>query len=234
MHPSIAQLLQLQERDQRLRSLTKDLKDVPKLQERARAQLAGDQGAVEAALQKTREIEVRIKSVELDIQTRQNTIKRLQDQQFETRKNEEFQALGHEVQRYQNEVRAFEDKELEHMEELETAKQALAAAQAKLAGSQKLVNEELAQLEERGINLKKRVEETQAERATLAAPVEPQALDLYNRLMKNKGDAAVVALENGICGGCHMKLVQSTVLEVRHGEKLTQCESCGRILYIAE
>lgn len=234
MLQSIAQLLQLQERDQRLRALAKDLKDVPKLQERARMQLADDQAAVEAALHKTREIEVRIKSVELDIQTRQGTIKRLQDQQFETRKNEEFQALGHEVQRYQNEVRAYEDKELEHMEELETAKQALAAAQAKLAGSQKLVNEELAQLEERGANLKKRLDETQAERAALAAPIEPEALDLYNRLLKNKGDAAVVPLANGICGGCHMKLVQSTVLDVRHGEKLTQCESCARILYLEE
>lgn len=234
MLQSIAQLLQLQERDQRLRALSKDLKDVPKLQERAKMQLAGDQAAVEAALHKTREIEVKIKSVELDIQTRQNTIKRLQDQQFETRKNEEFQALGHEVQRYQKEVRAFEDKELEHMEELEAAKQALAAAQATLAGSQKLVNEELAQLAERGANLKKRLDETQAERAALAAPIEPEALDLYNRLLKNKGDAAVVPLTNGICGGCHMKLVQSTVLDVRHGEKLTQCESCARILYLEE
>jgi uncharacterized protein len=234
MLPAITQLLQLQDRDQRIRALQKDLKDVPKHQERAKAQLADDQGAVDAALQRSRETEVKIKSVELDIQTRQNTIKRLQDQQFETRKNEEFQALGHEVTRYQNEVRGLEDKELEHMEELDAAKKMLSAAQAKLGETQKVVNEELRQLDERAAGLKKRLDDLLAERATLAAPIEADALDLYDRLLKKKGDSAVAQLENGICGGCHMKLVQSTVQEARRAEKITQCESCGRILYLAE
>ena len=113
MLPEITQLLQLQERDIRLRGLQKDIKDVPMLLQRAKLQLAGDQAAVDAALQKTRDIEVKIKSVELDIQTRQTSIKRLQDQQFETRKNDEFQAIGHEIKRYETEIRGHEDKELE-------------------------------------------------------------------------------------------------------------------------
>ena len=95
MLPEITQLLQLQERDLRLRGLQKDVKDVPMLQQHAKLQLSGDQAGVDAALQKTREIEVKIKSVELDIQTRQTSIKRLQDQQFETRKNDEFQVHWH-------------------------------------------------------------------------------------------------------------------------------------------
>lgn len=231
MLPEITQLLQLQERDLRLRGLQKDIKDVPLLQQRAKSQLSGDQGAVDAALQKTRDVEVRIKAVELDIQTRQTSIKRLQDQQFETRKNDEFQALGHEIQRYQTEVRSLEDKELEHMEELDTAKKDLQTAQAKLAETQKNVNEDLKQLDQRAENLQKRLEETKTERATLAAPVEAGTLDLYERLLKNKGGTAVVPVENGICGGCHMKLVQNTIQKLRQNETITQCEMCGRILY---
>ena len=93
----IAKLLQVQERDQRLRNLQRDLKEVPNLQARAKDQLADDQNAVNAATAAMRDVEVKIKNVEIDVQTRQNTIKRLQDQQFETRKNDEFQALGNEV-----------------------------------------------------------------------------------------------------------------------------------------
>lgn len=234
MLPEITQLLQLQERDNRLRGLQKDIKDVPLLQQRAKLQLSGDQASVEAALQKTRDIEVKIKSVELDIQTRQTSIKRLQDQQFETRKNDEFQAIGHEIQRYQTEIRGHEDKELEFMEELDTAKKELQAAQSKLAETQKHVNEDLQALEERGINLHKRFEETKAERATLAAPVDPLTLDLYDRLLKGKAGTAVVSLENGICGGCHMKVVHSTIQHLKQAEQITQCEMCGRILYLLE
>lgn len=234
MLPEITQLLQLQDRDARLRALQKDLKDVPLLQQRAKLQLSGDQAAVDAALAKTREAEVKIKAVELDIQTRNTSIKRLQDQQFETRKNDEFQALGHEIQRYQAEVRSLEDKELEHMEELDIAKKELQTVQAKLTETQKHVNDDLKQLDEREAVLKKRVEETKAERTALAAPVEPGALDLYERLLKNKGGTAIVAMENGICGGCHVKVVQSTIQSLKQDEKITQCEMCGRILYLMD
>jgi uncharacterized protein len=233
MLPSIASLLQLQERDQRLRGLTKDLKEVPVLQQRARLQLADDTAATEAALTASREIEVKIKNVEIDIQTRQNTIKRLHDQQFETRKNEEYQALGNEVIRYQNEVRALEDKEIEHMEQLEAAKEVHKAAAAKLAETTGRVNEEVALLEERATNLNARIKEISADRANLASGIEASDLALYDRLMKSKGNAAIVAVENGICGGCHMKLVMSTLTELRANDHLVHCEQCGRILFIA-
>jgi predicted nucleic acid-binding Zn-ribbon protein len=234
MPPEITQLLKLQERDQRIRALQKELKDIPKNEAMAKMQLAGDQAAVEAATQKTRETEVKIKSVELDIATRQNSIKRLHDQQFETRKNDEFQALGHEIKRYEADVHALEDTELEHMETLESAKVVLKAAQAKLAITQERVNEDLKTLAERAEGVKARLAAEEAERKTYAAPVEVPVLDLYNRLFTKKGDSAVVALVNGICAGCHMKVVMGTIQQLRTGESITQCESCGRILYLVE
>ena len=117
----LTQLLQVQERDQRILKFQKDLKDIPLQQTRAKTQLAGDQAAVEKATLTMKEIEVKIKSIELDINTRKNTIKRLQDQQFETRKNDEFAALGHEIKRYETDVTALEDGELEQMEALEAS-----------------------------------------------------------------------------------------------------------------
>lgn len=234
MLPEITQLLKLQERDQRIRSMQKELKDIPKNEAMAKMQLAGDQAAVEAAHQRAKEIEVKIKSVELDIATRQNSIKRLHDQQFETRKNDEFQALGHEITRYEGDVRALEDTELEHMEALESAKAVLKEAQAKLAITQERVNEDLKNLAIRAEGVKTRLASEEAERKALSTPVDTSVLDLYNRLFTKKGDSAVVALINGICAGCHMKVVMGTVQQLRAGENITQCESCGRILYLVE
>ena len=100
--------------------------------------------------------------------------------------------------------------------------------------TQARVNEELAQLDERLAGINARLAELQAERAELAAPVDPETLTLYSRLFTRRGDAAVVPLENGICGGCHMKIVTSTIQQLRQSETLTQCDSCGRILYLVE
>lgn len=234
MHPAIPKLLQIQERDQRIRHLQKDLKDIPNQQARAKMQLAGDQQAVDAATQGMKETEVKIKGIQLDVQTRRTTIKRLQDQQFETRKNEEFAALGHEIKRYGDEVTKLEDGELDQMEALETAKAALKDKQDKLGETQKRVNGELKALDERAEGVKKRLEEVTAERKELTAPVDEDVLELYTRIFNKKGDAAVVPMENAQCGGCHMKVVVGVIQSLKQSQTLTQCESCGRILYLVE
>lgn len=226
----VSQLLQLQERDQRIRSLTKDLKDNPRLQEHAKSRLADDEAGVAAAQARVREVELKIKTLDLDAQTRRNTIARLKDQQFATRKNEEFQAMGHEIQRYEKDITALEDQELELMEQLEGVKPGLTAAQQQLAATKKLVDEELKELAERAKAIEARLVELKAERANLAAPIETETLGLYDRLMKNKGDAVAI-MEAGVCKGCHVKVVSGTLQSLKANEKITQCEQCGRILY---
>jgi len=233
MLPTIAKLLQVQERDQRLRNLQRDLKEIPNLQARAKSQLSDDQAAMDAAHAAMRDVEVKMKTLDIDVQTRQNTIKRLKDQQFETRKNDEFTALGNEVKRYEKDVHDLEDKQIELMEALEVTKAAQKVAQEKLAVTQGHVNEELKQLEERSANIQLRITEVKAERAELAAPVDPESLNLYDRLTKNKGGTAIVVAENGVCGGCHMKLVISTLANLKGNKDITHCEQCGRILYFA-
>jgi predicted nucleic acid-binding Zn-ribbon protein len=96
------------------------------------------------------------------------------------------------------------------------------------------VNEELKNLEERGVGVKNRLEDLNAERAKLAEPIDPDSLDLYTRIFIKKGDAAIVPMENAMCGGCHMKVVVGVIQSLKQSEKLTQCEACGRILYLVE
>jgi predicted nucleic acid-binding Zn-ribbon protein len=234
MLPEIIKLLQVQERDQKIRHIQKDLKEVPNLESRAKTQLAGDLAAVEKAHAGVMAIELAIKSIEMDIGTRRTSIKRIQDQQFETRKNDEFQALGHEVERYQKEINGMEDKELEQMEKLEAAKAVQAEAQAKLAATQARVDEELVMLAERATGLQKRLGDLKVERAGLIGGVPEETLEMYDRIFKKKGDSAVAPLKGDMCGGCHMKVVIGTLQSLKQAEGITQCESCGRILYLEE
>ena len=231
MHSEIPKLLQLQERDQRILALQKDLRDVPKLEAVANHKLSSDNARVEEAQNRMRDIELKLKTLELDAKTRQNTLERLATQQFETRKNEEFQALGHEIKRYEGEVRQLEDRQLELMEELEQAKSALQDARTKREVTQGTVNQELQVVAQRAESLRTRLADLEAERAGLVGPIEASALDLYRRIFKKKNDSAVVALEHGICGGCHMKVVSGTIQRAREGSNLAQCDSCGRLLY---
>ena len=142
MLPELEQLLILQEKDQHIRRLKLDLKRLPADQERAKENLASVTGAVRAAKEKVQHNEVAIKNLELQIQTRKDSIARLKVQQYETRKNEEFAALGHEVERYGREVTKLEDDELVLMEKAEVLKAELAEHQQALAATQARVDEE--------------------------------------------------------------------------------------------
>jgi predicted nucleic acid-binding Zn-ribbon protein len=231
MLPVIQQLLDLQDRDQRIISLSKDLKNIPLLQERAKGRLADDEASVAAALGRVREVELKIKNLELDANTRRNTIGRLKEQQFATRKNEEFRAMGHEIERYEKEISNLEDQELELMDKLEKVKPDLTAAQQALSATKKSVDSEIAELTDRAKAIQDRLAELTKERTDLSANVEPDALAMYNRLLKSKGNSVVVYLDKETCQGCHMKVVLATIQGVREQKEITNCEQCGRVLY---
>jgi predicted nucleic acid-binding Zn-ribbon protein len=70
------------------------------------------------------------------------------------------------------------------------------------------------------------------ERKSLVSDLDEDLLSLYDRLMTSKGGDALVSAGTGQCSGCHMKLVPSTMISVQAKKDVTQCENCGRILYI--
>lgn len=233
MQKTVEKLLVVQERDQKIRDLKQELERLPIEEEQARERLAGDLAAEAEAKKAIQENEIAMKNLELDIDTRKDSVVKLKKQQFETRKNDEFAAIGTEITRYEDEVTTLEDSELELMELGETLAATLKEAEEKLAGTQALVDEELAAIGERKKNTEARVAEITAERATHAAAIEDEDdLEFYTAIFKKKGDAAVVPLQHDEnCGGCHMKLIKDTIVKVKAAKEITQCQQCGRILF---
>ena len=231
MLEDVRALLVLQDRDRRLLSLAKDLEKLPQDEARAKSKLADDNKAVQVANDALVECELQLKRIELDVGARKTTIQRLKVQQFETRKNDEYQALGNEVVRYEKEVDELETKELELMEKIDQLRATLKEAEAKRAKTQVLVDEDLVAIRQRAERISQEQTELTAERDQLATAIPESILPLYQRLMKTKAGLAIAPMHEGKCGGCHMKLIASTVVAVQTGKELSRCEDCGRILY---
>ena len=231
MREDIKNMLQLQERDQRLGKIAKELDKIPREISQAEDRLQRDQEKVDAVHGEIQANEVAMKNLELDIETRRDTIAKLKVQQFETKKNEEYRALGNEVIRYGEEVVSLEDQELELMEKGEELKAELKKAEAVRDDTKEQVEEEVSGHNNRAEGSKKRAAELQEERKKFVEMLEPDVIALYDRILKSKGDVAVSPLEKGICGGCHMKVTTATLHNVRSGDQLAHCENCGRVLY---
>ncbi len=234
MLDEVRALLILQDRDRRLMALAKDLEKLPVDEARAKSKLAGDEAAVAKAHDALLAAELKVKKIELDTETRRTTIKRLKVQQFETRKNDEYQAFNHEIARYDKEIDGFETLELEAMEAVDRCREALNAAKAAFAHTQKLISEDLASIAQRQQRMQAEHTEVAAERATLATRVPGTVFPLYERLMRTKAGLAVAPMAEGRCGGCHMKVIASTAINAQAALQITQCENCGRILYVTD
>jgi predicted nucleic acid-binding Zn-ribbon protein len=233
VHPELEQLLILQDRQQKIRQIQAEIETVPLRRKSLEAQLAASVSAVDALKQKGRQVEVDRKKLELDVGTRTESISRLKTQQYQTRKNDEFQALGHEIERYENEIGKIEDEELELMVQADTIKAELSEEEKKAAAVKESIARQTSDLDEKSKALQSRLEELTRERADLAEKIDEDLLGRFERLFVSKGDAAVVAIEHGVCTGCHMKVTTATAAQVKGGKEIVSCENCGRILYEA-
>lgn len=197
-------------------------------------QLAASVAGVDALKQKARRVEVDRKKLELDVGTRNDSIAKLRTQQYETRKNDEFQAMGHEIERYENEIKKIEDEELELMLQADKVKADLAEEEKKAATTKESISRQFVDLDEKSRTLESRLQGLTKERAELVTKIDEDLLDRFDRLFESKGDAAIVALEHNVCTGCHMKVTPATVMHAKASKEIVSCEQCGRILYVPE
>jgi predicted nucleic acid-binding Zn-ribbon protein len=230
----LEKLLILQDRDQRIRQIQSEIKTLPLQRKNLEAQLAATAASLESLKHHAKQLEVDRKKLELDVGTRQSSISRLKTQQYETRKNDEFQAMGHEIERYEKEIVQLEDQELELMEQADKLRAEVSAQEKTAAAARDSVNRQLGDLEEKGKTLQRQLEELTVERANLAGGIDEEVRERYQRLFVSKGDAAVVAVEHGVCTGCHMRVTTQTAVRAKSGNEIVSCEQCGRILYSAE
>jgi predicted nucleic acid-binding Zn-ribbon protein len=230
----LEQLLVLQDRQQKIRQIQNETKTLPLQKKQLEEQLAASAAGLEAIKHKARQVEVDRKKMELDVGVRTTSIARLKTQQYETRKNDEFQALGHEIERYEKEIQQIEDQELELMEQGDKLKAEIAAEEKKARSTSESITRQLSDLEAKGITLEARLTELTKERAEIANKIDEDVRSRFDRLFTSKGDAAIVALEHEVCTGCHMKVTTQTAVRVKGGKEIVSCEQCGRILYAAE
>lgn len=233
MREDVKELLSLQETDQKIESLEAELVRIPKLQEAAKERLANDTAAVATAKANYQANEVQIKNVELDIGTRKNSSDRLKNQQFETKKNEEYTKLGEEVIRYDAQVDELETRELELMEIADDLRQKMADTTTALAKTQSLVDEEIAELETRATDRKTELAEEKSTRETKVTTINNEELmDTYTRLFnKREGQAIVHVTNQKSCTSCHVQVTPATYALAQSGTDIAHCDNCGAILF---
>jgi predicted nucleic acid-binding Zn-ribbon protein len=231
MFETIEKLLILQDRDKQIHRIKSELEHIEPERQSLKTKAIGAQSGLDAAKLKVKELESKRKDLDLEVQAKKTLIEKYANQQLQTRKNEEYRALAHEIEGCKQAITKIEDQELELMEQGETAQKGVVRATQLATEAKKLMDDQLGQLASREENLKRELAQLSTNREELAAAVDEAARSRYERLIKNKGGNVVVGVQHGVCGGCHMKLPAQILVTCQAQNELVGCINCGRILY---
>jgi uncharacterized protein len=231
MFDIIEKLLILQDRDKQIRRLQSELAHIEPERQALKTGAADAQGNLERARLKGRELESRRKDLELEVGAKKQLIDRYANQQLQTRKNEEYRALAHEIEMCKEAIVKIEDQEIELMEQAEAVQKEVAASIQAAGAARNLADEQVAQLGTREQQLKQELAGLESNRQELAQGVDEAARARYERLIRSKGENVIVGVQHGVCGGCHMRIPPQVLVTCQAQQELVGCTNCGRILY---
>ncbi len=231
--PTIELLLTLQDRDARRHAIEAQLKAIPREIAAVEQRIAAERAAIDAARGELHELESGKKLLETDIGSAEAQVGRYRTQQLSIRKNDEYQALGHEIENVQKQIDELEVRELETMYAIDEAKKRFAAAEATLRQNIAGHEARIKMFRERDVALSDELKAALADAAAARTPLPEPALEAYDRAA-GRGLPAVVAVKGGKCGGCHLK-VSSEVESAARGKladtEFALCEQCGKMVY---
>ena len=227
----IEKLLVLQDRDRNILQVRNELTRIEPERAQLTARASGAQSSLEATKNRVKQIESERKKLELDVEAKKSQIEKYGLQQFQTKKNEEYRALAHEIELCKQAITKLDDQQIELMEKAEAAQKEVQAANLVAGEARKTVEGQITKLLEREQNLKKEIAELESNREQLLQAVDETTRTRYERLLKNKGSNVVVGVEHGVCGGCHMKLPTQVIVSCQAQQEIVTCINCGRILY---
>jgi predicted nucleic acid-binding Zn-ribbon protein len=234
LEEQIKLLIELQGIDTRIFKLQDDLDQIPvdiqKIEDEF-TQVTADLKRAEDGL---KVLQLKRKEKEMDLNTKEDSIKKLQGQLYQLKTNKEYSTMQEEINRIKADGSLIEDdiiKILDQMDaqsqEVAKEKELLKAEDAKFSAMKKDKGEESKKLETE-------LQGVKAQRAELAAKVDKTVLFKYEKIVNNKDGLAVVPVVNDSCQGCFQVLPPQVINLVNIKSDIILCENCSRILYIEE
>ncbi len=230
-HPALDSLLILQDRDSRRLGLEAQIKAIPREAAEIEKKREAEKAAIDMARTELRELESKKKLLETEIGSAEQKLAKYKTQQMSVRKNDEYQALGHEIETTQAAIGVFEEQEIGVMLSIDEARVRFQNAEKSHKQLITGFEERLKNLREREANYNVELKDAQKTVAEARQQVPEPAIRLYDRVAARHQPVVVVPLRGGKCSGCHLKVSSEVETDARKGEKLATCDQCGRIVW---
>jgi len=228
----LQQLVALQNLDNTIRKLEKDLEAIP--QRRAEIEAEFDQRAFEIRALETRRDEAKHSRARLEneVVEQKGRAERAERNLMSSKKQDEYTAAIREADAARKQISTLETQILETMETLEQTEGALKERVEEIASLNSDREARLKLFDDETHRQSEQLTAAHAEREKVSAALPKALSSLYTRISARIRDGVAVAeARNRSCTACFMSLRPQVMAEIRRGEEVITCDNCGRILY---
>ena len=231
----LQRLVQLQEIDVKIYQFSQDRDhNKPKHLEELKAALESKKETQKSLEEKLQELQLAKKDRELDLQAKEESVKKAQADLYQLKSNKEYQAKLNEISSLKADVSIMEEEVLKAIEQIESCDKMLQEEKAKVQEEEGKFKEQEATISKEIADLDVQIKGLEDKRQGTAREVDPKIHDQYERMLKAKGGIAIVPVNSEHCGACNMQLTPQKINEIKMLTGLITCDSCQRLLYIPE
>jgi len=190
-------------------------------------------GNVESLENRCQSAEIALQLAERDVQNQFIKIEQTQSSLYggKSHSPKELQDLQNDVSALKRYLIVLEDRQINAMQESETAEADRTVANKELDAALIVRAENEDGLLQEQKNLENDLERFLVERNAVAGAIPVANLSIYNQLRQQRRGVAVAVISENSCGACGSNLSLALIQSARSSGQTMFCPSCGRILY---
>ena len=227
-------LIELQGLDTKIFGLEDALREIPLTIKKLEDEFKENTKSMKELEDKIKMLQVKRKEKELDLESREGAIKKLQTQLYQVKTNKEYAMMQQEIERAKADKSNVEDEIIQLLDVIDIENKKLAQDKKMLRAEENKMNGEKAKLlaDEKEKNAQLAVLKDQGK--VLSDRVDKDMLSKYKKILKSKSGLAMAAVKGDACQGCFRVMPPQVINEIRMKQELIFCGNCARILYIEE
>jgi predicted nucleic acid-binding Zn-ribbon protein len=223
-----------------LHRIHQQLSDLHDRLERGPMQVRSRTAAVAQAEEQLAKIQAEIKAArvaldqkQLQLKTGESKIIDLKVKLNQSNTNREYQAFRDQIAADEMANSVLADEILEAMEKVDVMKASVPERDAAVAKAKEDLSKVQQKVRTEEESLRGDIQRLEADLQKAETALPDDFRELYQRVVKAKGQDAMAVVEGGSCGGCYQQLTTNMLNEINMS-RVVLCKSCGRVLYLPE
>jgi uncharacterized protein len=231
LNSELNHLISLQDIDVEIKRLAEEVESLPARRGELERKFAESMKEHLAAKQELEDAQAERRRLEDELENEQQKHQKFKNDLMKATNEREYTTAVREIDVARKAVSALETEVLKLMERGEKLEAQVAAASPEMESRRVEIDSQLKEWSAAADANQRRLETLRAERAAKMQALGPVARATYERLSKMRSGFALAEARDYSCMACRMKIRPQIFSDIRRGDEIITCESCGRILY---